>query len=113
MADDQHWSVDKRIPVGGIVAGFLTGAVFIIGQTWYLASTLSAYNYRLSSVEDFVKAAQPLQSEMAVMKEKLTTMQTSINKIETLFFTRVPDSPPVTPNTPPQSWDQRKPQTQR
>lgn len=74
MEDLNKWSIDKRIPVPAIIAG----AVFLLLQTGFLYNVI----YRVGALEDFAKAQQPQAAQIAVMQEKITTVQTTLNKIE-------------------------------
>lgn len=78
MEDPGKWSVDKRIPVPSIIAA----AVFLILQTWYFATAFSGLNYRVTALEEASKVAQPQTAQIAVMQEKVSTMQLTLNKIE-------------------------------
>lgn len=78
MEDPGHWSVDKRIPISSIISGF----IFILGQTWFLAWWISGVSYRVTTVEDFMRQSQPQAAQIAVLQEKINTVQSSLNKIE-------------------------------
>lgn len=88
MEDPNKWSVDKRVPIPSILAG----AVLVIMQTAVLSAWISSLNYRVQTVEDFVKSAQPQAAQLAVMQEKVTTVQATLNKIET-FITSLRNPP--------------------
>lgn len=83
MEDPGKWSVDKRVPLPSILAG----AVFVFAQTWFLAWWISSISYRVQTIEDFMKNAQPQGAQLAVMQEKVSTVQASINRIEAFLTT--------------------------
>lgn len=93
MEDPGKWSVDKRIPLATIISL----AVLFVGQTFAGIWAMSNLWTRVQTIEEFVRTQQPQAAQIAVIQEKVTTLQTSINKIEAwLQVLRPPtqESPP-------------------
>jgi hypothetical protein len=92
VEDPTKWQFDRRIPVATIIGGL----AFLISQTATLAWLFSNVYYRVASLEDFAKSTTPQAAQIAVIQEKVSNMQLSLQRLETFLTT--PSSRPL--NTP-------------
>lgn len=70
----QGWKLDKHIPIALILALIGQSAVFVWG-----ASNLWT---RVGNIEDYIKANSNQGEKIAVIQEKVTTLQGTVNRLE-------------------------------
>jgi ABC-type arginine/histidine transport system permease subunit len=81
-----RWHVTKGIPLSLI----LTIASVGVGQTVALIFWAAMITTKQQIFEDFMKATQPQTAQIAVIQEKVTTLQTAVNRLEDWLHHNVP-----------------------
>jgi len=88
-----RWHVTKGIPLSLILAI----ATFGLGQIMAVMYWAAGVSTRLSAVEEYMKVTQPQAAQIAVINEKLTTLQGAVGRLEGWLHQNVPPKNEVRP----------------
>ena len=90
MENGKNWEVDKHVPLASIIAG----AVFVLLQTVAITAYLAVLGSRVTTLEDTAKISMNQGEKIAVIQEKVTTLQAAIIRMEEWLHHNVtPKSP--------------------
>ena len=76
--ENNNWKVDKHVPLASIISG----AVFVLLQTVAITAYLAVLGSRVTTLEDNAKVSASQGEKIAVIQEKVTTLQAAFTRLE-------------------------------
>lgn len=80
MAGDEHWTLDRRIPIASILA--------LIAQTVLVVWFIAGLSHRVDQLEKDSLARMPQSDRLTRVEVKLETLHDGITEIKRLIQTR-------------------------